>query len=275
MDIVIGTHRLLQKDVKFRDLGLVVIDEEQRFGVTHKEKLKKLRTLVDVLTLTATPIPRTLHLSLVGIRDLSIINTPPEDRLPIKTHVLEFDEEVIAEAIRQELARGGQVFFLHDRVRSIFTMARLVEKLVPEAQVGVVHGQMKPTEIETAMAQFVRGEYNVLVCTTIIGSGLDIPTANTIIINRADRFGLAQLYQIRGRVGRSKEEACRLPPGAERGDALPRRPEATPGDHGLLRARVRFPDRLQRPGDPRRRAICWALPSPAMSPPWATNSTRS
>lgn len=207
VDIVIGTHRLLQKDVHFRNLGLVIIDEEQRFGVTHKEKLKKLRTLVDVLTLTATPIPRTLHLSLVGLRDLSIINTAPEDRLPVKTHVLEFNEEVIADAIRGELSRNGQVFFLHDRVRSIYTMARLVRKLVPEAQVGVVHGRMTPKEIETAMARFVRREDNVLVSTTIIGSGLDIPTANTIIINRADRFGLAQLYQIRGRVGRSKEEA--------------------------------------------------------------------
>jgi transcription-repair coupling factor (superfamily II helicase) len=207
VDIVIGTHRLLQKDVIFKNLGLVIIDEEQRFGVSHKEKLKKLRTLVDVLTLTATPIPRTLHLSLVGIRDLSIINTAPENRLPVKTHVLEFDEGVIADAIRWELARNGQVFFLHDRIRSIFTMARLVQKLVPEAQVGVVHGRMTPKEIEGAMARFVRREDNVLVSTTIIGSGLDIPTANTIIINRADRFGLAQLYQIRGRVGRSKEEA--------------------------------------------------------------------
>jgi transcription-repair coupling factor (superfamily II helicase) len=204
VDIVIGTHRLLQKDVGFRNLGLVIIDEEQRFGVTHKEKLKKLRTLVDVLTLTATPIPRTLHLSLVGLRDLSIINTAPEDRLPVKTHVLEFNEEVIADAIRQELSRNGQVFFLHDRVRSIFTMARLVQKLVPEARVGVVHGQMTPKEIEGAMSRFVRREDNILVSTTIIGSGLDIPTANTIIINRADRFGLAQLYQIRVRVGRSK-----------------------------------------------------------------------
>jgi len=207
VDIVIGTHRLLQKDVNFKNLGLVIIDEEQRFGVVHKEKLKKLRMLVDVLTLTATPIPRTLHLSLVGIRDLSIINTPPEDRRPIKTHVLEFDEEVIAAAIRQELARGGQVFFLHDRVRSIFTMARLVQKLVPEARIGVVHGQMTPKEIEGAMARFVRREDDVLVCTTIVGSGLDIPSANTIVINRADRFGLAHLYQIRGRVGRSNEEA--------------------------------------------------------------------
>lgn len=208
VDIVIGTHRLLQKDLDFKDLGLVIIDEEQRFGVAHKEKLKKLRTLVDVLTLTATPIPRTLHLSLVGIRDLSIINTPPEDRQPIKTYVLEFNEEVILEAIRAELERKGQVFFLHDRVRSIFTMARFLEKLVPEARMGVVHGQMKAREIEDIMKKFVRGEVDVLVCTSIIGSGLDIPTANTIIINRADRFGLAQLYQIRGRVGRAKEEAA-------------------------------------------------------------------
>lgn len=206
VDIVLGTHRLLQKDIDFKDLGLVVIDEEQQFGVAHKEKLKKLRTLVDVLTLTATPIPRTLHLSMAGIRDLTVINTPPEDRLPIKTYLVEFDEEVIKEAIRAELARGGQVFFLHDRVRSIYTMARFVEKLVPEARVGVVHGRMKPKEIEEAMTRFVRGDNDVLVCTTIIGAGLDIPTANTIIINRADRFGLAQLYQIKGRVGRAKEE---------------------------------------------------------------------
>jgi len=207
VDIVIGTHRLLQKDVMFKNLGLVIVDEEQRFGVAHKEKLKKLKTLVDVLTLTATPIPRTLHLSLVGIRDLSIINTPPEDRQTIKTYVLEFNEETIREAIRRELARNGQVFFLHDRVKSIYTMARYVEKLVPEADIGVVHGQMKPKEIEDTMGRFIRRECNVLVCTTIIGSGLDIPTANTILVNRADRFGLAQLYQIRGRVGRSSEEA--------------------------------------------------------------------
>jgi transcription-repair coupling factor (superfamily II helicase) len=207
VDIVVGTHRLLQKDIRFKDLGLVVIDEEQRFGVTHKEKLKKLRTLVDVLTLTATPIPRTLHLSLVGIRDLSIINTPPEDRQPIKTYVLEFNEDIIKEAIHGELDRQGQVFFLHDRVRSIYSMARFIEKLVPRARVGVLHGQMKSAEIEATMVRFIQKEVNVLVCTTIIGSGVDIPAANTMIVNRADRFGLAQLYQIRGRVGRAKEEA--------------------------------------------------------------------
>jgi transcription-repair coupling factor (superfamily II helicase) len=207
VDIVVGTHRLLQKDIDFKDLGLVIIDEEQRFGVAHKEKLKKMRMLVDVLTLSATPIPRTLHLSLVGIRDLSIINTPPEDRVSIKTYVLEFDEDAIKAAVEKELARQGQVFFVHDRVRSIYSVAHLVQRLVPQARVGVVHGQMKPAEIEKAMAKFVRQECDVLVCTTIIGSGLDIPTANTIIINRAEKFGLAQLYQIRGRVGRSNQEA--------------------------------------------------------------------
>jgi transcription-repair coupling factor (superfamily II helicase) len=207
VDIVVGTHRLLQKDVSFKDLGLVIIDEEQRFGVTHKEGLKKLRTLVDVLTLSATPIPRTLHLSLVGLRDLSIINTPPETRQPIKTYALEFNEDIIRDAIRVELERQGQVFFLHDRVKSIYTMARFVERLVPEARVGVVHGQMKPRDTEEAMARFVQRETNVLVCTSIIGAGLDIPNANTIIVNRADRFGLSQLYQIRGRVGRFKDEA--------------------------------------------------------------------
>jgi transcription-repair coupling factor (superfamily II helicase) len=217
VDIVVGTHRLLQKDVVFRELGLVIIDEEQRFGVSHKEKLKKMRTLVDVLTLSATPIPRTLHLSLVGIRDLSVINTPPEDRTAVKTYVLEFSEEAIRSAIENELSRRGQVFFVHDRVRSIYAMARLVQKLVPQARVGIVHGQMRPADIEKAMAAFIRQECDVLVCTTIIGSGLDIPTANTIIINRAEKFGLAQLYQIRGRVGRSNQEAVAyllLPKGA-------------------------------------------------------------
>ncbi|MFA5322655.1 MAG: transcription-repair coupling factor, partial [Smithella sp.] len=217
VDIVVGTHRLLQKDIEFKTLGLVIIDEEQRFGVTHKEKLKKMRTLVDVLTLSATPIPRTLHLSLVGIRDLSIINTPPQDRVAIRTYVLEFDEDAVKAAIEKELERQGQVFFVHDRVRSIYSIARMVERLVPQARVGVVHGQMKSAEIEKAMTKFVRQECDVLVCTTIIGSGLDIPTANTIIINRAEKFGLAQLYQIRGRVGRSGREAFAyllLPKGA-------------------------------------------------------------
>lgn len=208
VDIVIGTHRLLQKDVAFKDLGLVVVDEEQQFGVAHKEKLKQLRTLVDVMTLTATPIPRTLQLSLVGIRDLSVINTPPRDRQSIKTHVLEFDDEVIREAILKELERNGQIFFVHDRIQSIYPLARHLERLVPEARIAVAHGRMKGRELEEVMVKYVRGDCDVLVCTTIIGAGIDIPTSNTIIINRADRFGLSQLYQLRGRVGRSKEEAA-------------------------------------------------------------------
>jgi len=207
VDIVIGTHRILQKDIAFKDLGLVIIDEEQRFGVSHKEKLKKLRTLVDVLTLTATPIPRTLQLSLVGIRDLSIIETAPQDRKSVTVRVAEFDEGLIGDAIRRELARDGQVFFVHDRVRSIYGMGRLVKELVPEASVAVAHGQMKARELEDVMIRFVHKECNVLVCTTIISAGLDIPSANTIIVNRADRLGLSQLYQLRGRVGRSNEEA--------------------------------------------------------------------
>ena len=206
VDIVVGTQRILQKDVAFTSLGLVVIDEEQRFGVNDKEKLKKLRTLVDVLTLSATPIPRTLQLSLVGIRDLSVIETPPEDRQAITLHVNEFDREIVRHAITHELARGGQVFFIHDRVKSINSMARFVETLVPEAKIGVAHGQMKSRDLEAVMVKFLRKEYNTLLCTTIIGSGVDIPSVNTIIINRADRFGLAQLYQLRGRVGRSNEE---------------------------------------------------------------------
>ncbi len=217
VDIVVGTHRLLQKDIVFKDLGLVVIDEEQRFGVTHKERLKKLRTLVDVLTLTATPIPRTLQLSLVGIRDLSIIHTPPEGRQSIRTWVLEFDDEVIRKAVLDEIARQGQVFFIHDRVHSIYHMARRIGQVVPEAKIGVAHGQMPPRELEEVMVKFLRKEFDVLVCTTIIGSGVDIPAANTIIVDRADRFGLAQLYQLRGRVGRSREEArayLLIPPGA-------------------------------------------------------------
>jgi len=207
IDVLIGTHRLLQRDVRFKNLGLVIIDEEQRFGVTHKERLKKLRTEVDVLTLTATPIPRTLHMSLMGLRDLSVIDTPPVDRLAIRTYVTRFDEELIREAIRRELRRGGQVFFVHNRVQSISAMAEYVQTLVPEAKVAIGHGQMGEKALEEVMLDFVEGKSNVLVCSTIIESGLDIPRANTMIINRADCFGLAQLYQLRGRVGRSKHRA--------------------------------------------------------------------
>ncbi|PLX82490.1 MAG: transcription-repair coupling factor [Desulfuromonas sp.] len=207
VDIIVGTHRLLQRDVKFKELGLVVVDEEQRFGVAHKERLKKLRAEVDVLTLTATPIPRTLHLSMAGLRDLSIIETPPVDRLAIRTYVTRFDEDLVREAILREIRRGGQVFFVHNRVQNIDAMAEYLQKIVPEAKIAVGHGQLGEKELEEVMLRFIAGESHVLVCSTIIESGLDIPRANTIIINRADCFGLAQLYQLRGRVGRSDRRA--------------------------------------------------------------------
>jgi len=207
VDILIGTHRLLATDVSFPDLGLVVVDEEQRFGVAHKERLKKLRKLVDVLTLTATPIPRTLHMSLAGVRDLSIIATPPEDRRAIRTFVMKFDPGAVREAIENELARGGQVFFVHNRVRSIAAMEKFVSEIAPRARIGVAHGQMAEGKLEEVMARFVNKELDILLSTSIIESGLDIPSANTIIVNRADRFGLSELYQIRGRVGRSRERA--------------------------------------------------------------------
>jgi transcription-repair coupling factor (superfamily II helicase) len=207
VDIIVGTHRLLSKDVEFRDLGLLVVDEEQRFGVAHKEKIKQLKKKVDVLTMSATPIPRTLNMSLVGIRDMSIIETPPKDRLSIQTNVVKFDQQVIGRAIRNELARGGQVYFVHNRVESIFSIGDLVQRLVPEARVVVGHGQMDEDALERAMLDFVARKYDVLLATTIVENGLDIPNANTIIINRADRYGLSQLYQLRGRVGRSDRPA--------------------------------------------------------------------
>jgi transcription-repair coupling factor (superfamily II helicase) len=207
VDIVIGTHRLLQKDVAFRDLGLVVIDEEHRFGVHHKEKLKQMRKLVDVITLTATPIPRTLQMTISGIRDLSLIQTPPENRLSIRSFVVRYDDEVIREAVRRELHRGGQVFFVHHRVQNIHSMANHLKQLIPEASLAIAHGQMRVKELEKVMFQFVTGKYNLLLCTSIIESGLDIPTANTILINHAEQFGLADLYQLRGRVGRGSHQA--------------------------------------------------------------------
>ena len=207
VDIVIGTHRLLQKDVSFADLGLFIIDEEQRFGVRHKEKLKRLRTTVDVLALTATPIPRTLHLSMMGIRDISVISTPPEQRHAIITYVCEFDDTVVSEAIRSELARGGQIFFVHNNVHAIDRMAAHLQERVPEVRLAVAHGQMAEADLENVMMRFMQREVDMLVCTTIIESGIDVATANTILVNRADRFGLAQIYQLRGRVGRSDEQA--------------------------------------------------------------------
>jgi transcription-repair coupling factor (superfamily II helicase) len=207
VDIVIGTHRLLQRDIHFKNLGLVVVDEEHRFGVAHKEKIKKLRHLVDVLTLSATPIPRTLNMALMGLRDLSVIETPPVDRQAIRTFVSRFDDALIRSAILQELGRGGQVFFVHNRVETIEKTAKWLRELVPEATIAVAHGQMAERELERVMLDFLHHRSNVLLCSSIIESGLDIPTANTIIIDRADQFGLAQLYQLRGRVGRSSQRA--------------------------------------------------------------------
>ncbi len=207
VDVVIGTHRLLSADVTFKDLGLLIIDEEHRFGVRHKERLKQLKKNVDVLALSATPIPRTLQLSLLGIRDLSVINTPPQARRPIKTYLARFEPEIIKQAIERELARGGQVFFVHNRIKGIYTLADWLRRLVPRARIEVAHGRTPPQLLEEIMVRFVRKEIDVLVCTTIIESGLDIPSANTIIINRADRLGLAEIYQLRGRVGRSDVQA--------------------------------------------------------------------
>ncbi len=207
IDILVGTHRLLQKDIEFKDLGLLVVDEEQRFGVTHKEKLKSIKPNVDVLTLTATPIPRTLHMSLVGIRDISVLEDPPEERYPVQTYVMEHNAELIRDGIVRELARNGQVFYLYNRVRGIELKAEELKRLVPDARVATAHGQMNEKELEDVMYSFINGEYDVLVCTTIIESGLDMPNVNTIVVEDADRMGLSQLYQIRGRVGRSNRLA--------------------------------------------------------------------
>ena len=207
VDIIIGTHRLLSSDVQFHDLGLLIIDEEQRFGVGHKEKIKQLKANIDVLTLTATPIPRTLNLALSGLRDISLIETPPRDRLAVHTVVSPFNSRLIAQAIKQELERGGQVYYIHNRIEDIDRIAKYIEKLVPQAKVITVHGQMRGPELEKRMIDFIRGQYNVLVSTTIIENGIDIPLVNTLIVDRADLYGLAQLYQLRGRVGRSSRQA--------------------------------------------------------------------
>lgn len=207
VDVVVGTHRLLSKDIRFKDLGLLVVDEEQRFGVAHKERIKQMRKKVDVIAMSATPIPRTLNMSLAGLRDMSVIETPPRDRLAIQTHVVQFSDSVVRSAIELELQRSGQVFFVHNRVETIYTIAELIGRLVPQARIGVGHGQMPEKDLEEVILKFIRHELDVLVCTTIIENGIDIPLANTIIINRADKYGLAQLYQLRGRVGRSNRRA--------------------------------------------------------------------
>ena len=206
VDIVVGTHKLLGKEVEFKDLGLLIIDEEHRFGVKAKEKIKQYKANIDVLTMTATPIPRTLHMSVIGVRDMSVIYEPPQNRKPVQTYVLEYDEEVIKEAITKELERDGQVFYIYNKVEDIMLKADAISRLVPEARVGFAHGRMTGSEIEEIMQDFVDKKINVLVCTTILESGIDIPNANTIIVENADRMGLAQLYQIRGRVGRSDRQ---------------------------------------------------------------------
>ena len=207
LDIIIGTHRVLSSDIHFKNLGLLIVDEEQRFGVTHKEKIKQLRTNIDVLTLSATPIPRTLHMSLAGIRDMSVLEEPPVDRLPIQTYVLEYNEEIVREAVNRELVRGGQVYYVYNRVNGIDEVADRIAKQVPDANVSYAHGQMSERELERIMFEFINGEIDVLVSTTIIETGLDISNVNTMIIEDADRLGLSQLYQLRGRVGRSNRTA--------------------------------------------------------------------
>ncbi len=217
VDVVIGTHRLLSKDIHFKDLGLIVIDEEQRFGVKAKEKLKHLRLLCDVLTLTATPIPRTLYMALSGAKDMSVISTPPQNRLPVATHIVEFDEDIIKEALLKELRRKGQVFFLHNRVEDIDRVGTIIKRLVEQhVRIAIAHGQMPPKLLEEIMLKFLSNEIDILVCTSIIESGIDVPNANTLIVNRADRFGLAELHQLRGRVGRFTTHAYAyfiIPPG--------------------------------------------------------------
>ena len=271
VDIVIGTHRLMQNDIAFKDLGLVVIDEEQRFGVMHKEKFKMLRKLVDVLTLSATPIPRTLYLALTGARDMSTIQTPPQDRLPVETIVTQYDERVIRDAIQREMNRGGQVFFLHNRVMTIHTMAQKLRTLVPQARIVVGHGQMDSDELEEVMTKFVNGEADVLLSTTIIESGLDIPNANTIIIDRADRFGLSDLYQLRGRVGRYKHQAYAYLLAAAPRAACWRCPQTHQRHQTILDSRQRIQNRDARPGNSRRGQSARARSKAATSLPSASN----
>ncbi len=272
VDCVIGTHRLLGASVRFKNLGLLVIDEEQRFGVAHKEAIKKLQIGVDTLTLTATPIPRTLEMSLTGIRDLSLLNTPPADRQPILTYVGEYDERAVAEAIRRELLREGQVFFVHNRVRDIEMVASRLRELVPEARIAVAHGQMDEGTLEQVVLDFWDERYDVLVCTTIIESGIDMPTVNTLVVDAADRLGLGQLHQLRGRVGRAGMRAYAYlftPPGRVLTEQAYERLK-TIGEATELGSGFRI---AMRDLEIRERAICWGWDSPAMSPRSATTCT--
>ena len=253
VDVIVGTHRLLSKDVRFRDLGLLVVDEEQRFGVAHKERIKRLRHKVDVLTMTATPIPRTLNMSLMGIRDMSIIETPPRDRLSIQTNVVRFDGAVLARAMRTELERGGQVYFVHNRIDNIASVAEMVRRIVPEVRLAVAHGRSGEAELERIMIDFVDGAYDVLLSTTIIENGLDIPNVNTIVVNHAERYGLSQLYQLRGARGTLGAARLRVPARASRGQPVAGGPPAAGRDQGVQQPGQRFSRGRARPGDPRRR----------------------
>ncbi|MEZ5255401.1 MAG: CarD family transcriptional regulator [Ilumatobacteraceae bacterium] len=272
VDCVIGTHRLLADNLKFKDLGLLIVDEEQRFGVQHKESIKQLKTNVDVLTLSATPIPRTLEMSLVGIRDLSLLQTPPADRQPILTYVGEYDERVAVEAIRRELLREGQVFWVHNRVQSIDTAAQRLRDLVPEARIAIAHGKMDEGSLEQVVLDFTEGEFDVLVCTTIIESGIDMPSVNTLVVERADLLGLGQLHQIRGRVGRSGSRVRLSVPSPgqdpDRGGL-----RTAQGDRRGHRTRKRVQARHARSSRSAVRATCSASRSPGTSPQSATTST--
>jgi len=264
IDIVIGTHRLLSKDVAFKDLGLVIIDEEQRFGVKSKEKLKHFRLLADVMTLTATPIPRTLYMALSGARDMSVISTPPTNRLAVKTQIIGFDDKIIQAAIERELARKGQVFFLHNRVDNIDTVANNIKKLAPQARVAVGHGQMSGRFLEEIMLKFLKAEIDILVCTTIIESGIDVPMANTLIVNRADQFGLADLHQLRGRVGRLDVQAYAyfIVPSVELQSEVTRQRLKAIEKHSDLGADSILLLKIYRSAAPE---ICWAPSSMALS----------
>ncbi len=253
VDILIGTHRVLSRDVRAKDLGLLIVDEEQRFGVKQKELLRQLKLKVDVISMSATPIPRTLQMSLAGLRDISVIETPPEGRRPVKTYVGEYEEELVKRAIVREHERGGQAFFLHNRVESIDETAERLRALCPGVRFAVAHGQMGEGELEAVMMDYLRGGADVLVCTSIIESGIDIPQANTLIVEHADAFGLAQLYQIRGRVGRSRERAYAYLLYDSAAALTPEAAQRLVGALGLHRARRRLQDRDARPGDPRRR----------------------
>ncbi len=251
MDILIGTHRLLSQDVKFKDLGLVIVDEEQRFGVKQKERFKQFKASVDIISMSATPIPRTLHMALSGLREMSLINTPPEGRMPVRTLAMEADDEVLREAILRELDRDGQVFVLHNRISSIHHVAEHLRQVVPQARVAVAHGQMEEGELDRIMMDFYARKFDVLLCTAIIENGLDVPNVNTIVVDQADTFGLAQLYQLRGRVGRSDRQAYAYLTWKPRKKLTETAQERIAALKEFSSARLRLQSGAARPGNPR------------------------